>query len=58
MGTVVQEQVYNWEKSRVKWDLSRLSRDLSEEQALFNGVVLNVLKKKVAYRFGKIEVQV
>lgn len=46
MGAVVQEQVYNWEESGVKWDSSRLAGYVSE-QALFNGVVINVLKMKL-----------
>lgn len=45
-GTMVQEQECNWQKSRVKWDLSRLV-DVSQEQALFNGVVISVPKKKL-----------
>jgi hypothetical protein len=42
---VVQEQEYNWQNSRVKWDSSSLVGDVSEEQDMFNGVVVNVKMK-------------
>jgi len=57
MGTVVLELEYSLKKNRVKWHSSRLVGDMSE-QALCNGVVIDVLVKKMAYRFAKIKVHV
>jgi hypothetical protein len=57
-GAAVQEQEFNCQKTLLNWDSWCLVGDVSEEQDLFKGVVINVMKKKLAYRFAKMKVRI